>query len=257
MNSNKNDFYVARENFIAYTSYKKPLSYSEWCNLPYSHKAAVLYIQYFDQVTLAWYKLKSVYSVEADGVDEVLQYLDKNVKKIEADEKRFTPAYIYKVCYNCLYCLCRDPNRYKRVYENECSNIIGYGDDELDLFDTQVDNVDRYEEYNRDAICEAFWQLIEDTDMDTKIVVAKLIGDFVNFDDGGSCYTNDEYQEKLHESWKIEDPVERKKFMNRKAPKGHKLYSECELNSVSADREAEILEKLRQKLAPFRSIFNV
>ena len=107
----KNDFYVTRDLFREYVRYTNPLSYSEWCNIPDDNKAAVLYLQFFDQITLAWYKMKSVYSVEADGVGEVLQYLQKNVDKIRNDEKRFTPAYIYKVCSNCLYCLCRDPNR--------------------------------------------------------------------------------------------------------------------------------------------------
>jgi len=257
MGNAKNDFYVARDSFISYTFYKEPLSYSEWCKLPSGHKAAVLYIQFFDQVTLAWYKLKSVYSVEADGVDEVLQYLQKNVEKIEKDEKRFTPAYIYKVCYNCLYCLCRDPNRYKRAYENECSNIVGYGEDELDLFDIQVDKSDKYDEYCKDSVREAFWKLIEDTDMDTKLVVAKLLGDYIDFDDGGSCYTGKEYQKKLHESWNISDRKEQKKFMDRKAPKGHRYYSDDEINSVSANREAEIIDELKEKLAPFRLLFNI
>lgn len=172
-----NAFYETKNLFQNFTKYTEPLSYSEWNDLPQDYKAAVLYLQYFDQITLAWYKLKSVYSLEEDGVSEVLQYLNKNVAKIEEDERRFTPAYIYRVSYNCLYCLCRDPNRYKRVYENECSNIVQSGEDELDLFDTVSVNdnpIDRHQvELNRDR----FWALIEDMGQDTVSVVAQLLGE--------------------------------------------------------------------------------
>lgn len=255
--STKNDFYVTRDLFIEYTHYTKPLTYYEWLELPDDSKAAVLYVQFFSQVTLAWYKMKSVYSVEADGVAEVLQYLQKNVEKIKNDEARFKPAYIYKVCKNCLYCLCRDPNRYKRVYQNECSNIIRYGEEDLDLFDTVVETEDLHEVFSQDIIKEAFWDLIKDCDRETKVVIAKLIGGDVDFEDGGVNYTCEEYQDKLHQSWDIEDKKERKKFMSTKNPKGHKVISDDEFDEIDPCRVAQIIEDLRIKLEPIRCYYNI
>jgi len=170
------EFYTTRNLFRDFTNYQGPLSYEEWLALPEEHKAAVLYLQYFEQITLAWTKLKSVYSLESDGVSEVLQYLNKNVVKISEDAKRFTPAYIYKVSYNCLYCLCRDANRHKRAYENEMSNIVSYGEDELDLFDTIGVEDDPLTKDETMLNQEAFWSLIEDTDKDTISVISKLLG---------------------------------------------------------------------------------
>lgn len=161
--------------FRDYTkNFNIPLAYDEWMAIPDDYKAAVLYVQFYEQITLAWYKTKSIYSSEADGVSEVLQYLIKNVEKIKNDGKRFTPAYMYRVAYNCLYCLCRDPNLHKRIFEHEISNVCMYGDDELDLFDTVKDN--RFQEMDEAAKKrEYFWSLIEDLDKDVHVVVAELL----------------------------------------------------------------------------------
>ena len=70
--------------------YEKPLSYQEWLNLRDDYKAAWLYVQFFDQISLAWYKV-SVNNIHADadnGVSEMLSYCVKNVSKIVEDQKR-------------------------------------------------------------------------------------------------------------------------------------------------------------------------
>lgn len=254
----KSSFYATRDLFLSHTGYTHPLSYDEWLATPDDHKAAVLYLQFFDQITLAWYKLRSVYSDEADGVSEVLQYINKNVDKIKSDKKRFTANYMYRVFYNCLYCLCRDPNRYKRAYENEVSNIVGYGEDELDLFDTVQDNIDDDKYFGaNDRTREAFWRIIEDMDLDTQTVVAKLLGGDVKVSSKGKTYTQETWQAKLHESWNIADKAERKKFIDRKAPKGHDCYTDDDFMKITAERENEIIAELRIKLAPFKALFNI
>lgn len=283
---NKSDFAETRDLFRSYTNYSKPLSFDEWNNLPRDHKAAVLYLQFYDQVTLAWIKLKSVYSVEADGVAEALQYLEKNVSKIEAEPKRFTPNYIYRVMYNCLYCLCRDPNRYKAAYENECSNVVRHGEDELDLFDTVASKND---EGSGMSISdrELFWKLIEDSDLDTKVVVAKLLGEDVIDDDKTPGMSYDEYQKRLHESWHIEiafpgvkkypekcvtesdklayynrkkreyEESRRQAYIKKGAPKARKTYSEDQMNSISEERFQEIVNNLRSLLGPFLEAYGM
>lgn len=178
-------FYQTKIRFREASGYQKPLSYEEWMAAPDECKAALLYVHFYDQITLAWIKTRSVYTDINDGVSEVLQYLNKNVEKIKNDGKRFTPNYIYRVAYNCLFCLCRDPiNRYRRVYDNECSNLVGYGEDELDLFNTIIDDendrdskfdVDSRLSYLREST--KMWDVIEDMGLKAKLVVAKLLGE--------------------------------------------------------------------------------
>lgn len=183
MMNSKSELYATRELFASYTHYNTPLSYDEWLAVADDLKAAVLYCQFFDQITLAWYKLKSVYSSEADGVDEAIQYLQKNVEVIKKDPKRFTSAYIYKIMYNCLYCLCRDPNRYKKVYENECSNIQVSSDGEYDLFDTFIDHSSTVDSAVLSIEKEKMWRIIESSGRKTVIVVAELLGEDYDWTD--------------------------------------------------------------------------
>lgn len=211
-------FHQTKVRFREFANYERPLTYEEWMTAPDECKAAILYVQFYDQITLAWMKTRSVYSDINDGVSEVLQYLNKNVEKIKNDGHRFTPNYIYKVAYNCLYCLCRDPNRYKAAYENECSNLVSYGEDELDLFDTVVDDEDdRDSKFDLDGSraylsnATKFWDVVESMGEKTKIVVARLLGE--------TSYTNKE------------------------------------LNSISDEETAEILAELRERLGSFVGVF--
>ena len=224
----KNAFEITFDNFRSGVNYIEPLSYEEWSAIPDSDKAAVLYCQFYEQITLAWFKLKSVYSDEHDGVSETLQYLQKNVAIIKENPKRFTASYIYRVVYNCLYCLCRDPNRYKRVYENECSNIQYSGEDEYDLFDQYGTNVDEYEQATREALSEKFWQVIESKGKDAIIVVAELLGE--SFD-----WTN----------VKI-DANGQKKYKN---------ITKRDRDKITEEKRAQIIEELQDDLMEFYYAF--
>ena len=211
-------FHQTKVRFREFANYQRPLSYEEWMDAPDECKAAILYVQFYDQITLAWMKTHSVYSDINDGVSEILQYLNKNVEKIKSDRKRFTPAYIYKVAYNCLYCLCRDPNLHRRAYENECSNIVGYGEDELDLFNTVIDDEDdRDSKFDMDGRraylmnATRMWDIVEGMGMKAKLVVAKLLGE--------------------------------------------SSYTQKELGSVSEEETQEIIKELRVRLAKFASAF--
>lgn len=166
-----NAFSETRNLFITTTGYTRPLSYDEWMMIPSEHKAAVLFVQFYDEITLAWYKTKSFFVVEEDGVSTMLQYLMKNVPIIEKDPKRFKPSYIYKVAYNCLYCISHDIKRDIERYENEVSNIVTSGEDQLDLFDTVVSKSDMYEEISR----QEFWAIIEDMGVKTQKVINYLL----------------------------------------------------------------------------------
>lgn len=166
-----NAFSETRNLFIASTGYTRPVSYEEWILIPQEHKAAVLFVQFYDEITLAWYKTKSFFVVEEDGVSTMLQYLVKNVPLIENDPKRFRPAYVYKVAYNCLYCISHDIKRDIERYENEVSNIVMSGEDQLDLFDTVVAKSDIHDELSR----QEFWAIIEDMGVKTQKVINYLL----------------------------------------------------------------------------------
>jgi hypothetical protein len=61
------------------THYTKPLSYDEWLNIADDLKVGVLFVQFYEQISLAWYKLRTAAAVEEECVSEVLAYLTKNV----------------------------------------------------------------------------------------------------------------------------------------------------------------------------------
>lgn len=207
VSSTSNPFYATRAMFINHTAYNKPLSYEEWMNLSAQHKAAVLYVQFFDQITLAWYKVRSFYAQEEDGVSTIMQYLIKNVPVIEKNPKRFTPNYIYRVAFNCLYCICHDIQRDRLRWELECSNLVSAGEEVLDLFDTVSEDPDFVDGYSIDSYRERFWDIIEDMDKDTQTVIAEILDN--------------------------------------------------KSNKLSEDRKAEVLQHLRDALAPFKKIFNI
>lgn len=134
-------FYKTYLMYKEYIGYKKPYTYKQWMRLPDNFKAAALYVQFYDQITLAWYKKRTEWSIEEEGVEVINQYLIKNVEKIKKDKKRFKEPYIYKVAWNCLYCLCIDPSKNKERYEHEESYYCNGPDGEVSLLEFIGENV--------------------------------------------------------------------------------------------------------------------
>lgn len=169
------EFYEARKMFRDYTGFEDPLSYEQWMSRPQEHKAAILYVQYFDQILLAWYKTKSFYASEEEGVETALQYLLKNVPIIESNPKRFNEKYIYRVSYNCLYCISHDRKCDRERFELEMSNVVASGEDEFDLFDTVASS--NVVDYDDEAIeiKQWFWETIEDLGQDAYSVAKQII----------------------------------------------------------------------------------
>ena len=289
--NNKSDFYVTREMFANYIQYNAPLSYEEWLATADDLKAAVLYCQFFDQITLAWYKVKSSYSAECDGVAETIQYLQKNVDIIKEDAKRFTPSYIYKVIYNCLFCLCRDPNKHRAVFDNETSNIQMSSDGEYDVFDTYVDTIHTIENDLAAAESDKIWNVIESRGRKTVIVVAELIGeeyDWTNKDAdlpkadepwrmkwrSHKCKVDKYAWKALHKSANLPECAEGKvelisesylgndmyqveyKEYTRDTYKGAKKFTKADHESVSAEERAEIMDFLRELFGEYQSSFS-
>lgn len=211
-------FKDTRNLFILGTRYTTPLTFAEWKNIPRSQMSAVLFVQFYEEITLAWYKTRSFYTPEEDGVSTVCQYLEKNVDIILNDPKRFSSSYIYKVAYNCLYCICHDIKRDRDRWENETSNIVitDDGSEELDLFDTIKDATESPEHKYLDSQMKAdFWETIaEGGDEAIKVVNHLLRGDSLK-----KCKCKDDMLKDVE---------------------------------VSVERMGEIIEDLKIKLARFR-----
>lgn len=185
-------FYETRETFRSFFHYIEPLSFDDWVKLSDDRKIAVLYLQYFNEIILAWDKANTFDFVEGEeGVTCILQYLQKHVcdryikghnkKKvskeyfnqhpeeceerriIESDPKKFTPAYIYRMAYNCLYCICHDLKSVKDRWSFETSEIVIHDGEELSLFDLVADRNGSVEDVIHDLdLQREFWKVIED-----------------------------------------------------------------------------------------------
>ena len=178
-----NEFTETKKLFQTVLNYDntKPLTYDRWLAIPDDQKSAVLYLAFYEQITLAWEKTKSFYTPTSDGVSIVLQYLEKNVSIIQKHPERFTSSYIYRVAYNCLYCECHDKLILKRAYEHEVPEEItvhtndGEAFSYYDVYYNDRDNVDiQIDGYEKDCQLEIFWNAIEQ-DISTTVLVEKFL----------------------------------------------------------------------------------
>lgn len=170
-----NTFYETKKLFTDYIQYTKPLSYVQWLALNDDHKAAALYVQFFNEIILAWNKVKSYDGDDDEAVETVLQYLIKNTEIIKKNPDRFKASYIYRVAYNCLYCICHDRKCDKERREFEISAIqCDSQGDEFNLLDSFIRDSDSVE-YEIDK--HLFWSIIEDLDVDSKTLVDNIIKD--------------------------------------------------------------------------------
>lgn len=169
-------FHDTRSMYLNYLDYKKPLSFDEWnaCNL--DQKIAVLFVQFYSEITLAWSKVNSFEQITGEeGVSTICQYLKKNVPVIEKNPARFSAAYLYKVAYNCLYCICHDRKCDKERWENETSAIVVKDGTEYNLFDTVADRngtpADVMDKRNMEA---EFWSIVRSLGAEAEKVLRYL-----------------------------------------------------------------------------------
>lgn len=166
-------FHKTKKLFNDYLKIDEPLTYEAWMQLDPCDKVAALYVNFFDTITLAYWKVASPYSPEEDNVSIALQYLQKNVSIIEKDSKRYTERYIYRVMYNCLNCESLYVVRNINKYNYETSDI--YYDNngmETSVYDTfQGKNLTTEEEFDK----EEFWECISRLGEDAVILVDCLI----------------------------------------------------------------------------------
>ena len=137
--------YNCLANQLNYHSHN--MKYSTWSHKPSDTKAAYLFLNFFPAINSAWYKKKTFAFIdEAEAVSLVLQYLSKNVAKIDKDKKRYTSSYIYTVCVNCMSILhWRKCDRARN--ELEISSIVVHDGKEFDIFSVIVSRCE--ESYNK------------------------------------------------------------------------------------------------------------
>lgn len=90
------------------------MTFAQWKRKATSLQAAYLFVNFFPEVNRAWKRAQFTYTDEAEAVSIALQYLNKNVKKILDSPNRYSAAYVYQVCFNCIRSLHwrkRDINR--------------------------------------------------------------------------------------------------------------------------------------------------
>lgn len=206
-----NAFYDTRRLFLTALEYARPLTFEEWKAKPNDLKAAYLYVQYYSEITLAWDKADSLdWGDDQEGVSTILQYLRKNVSTIqyfqkadpskkansefraanpdgyvkverriiEEDPSKFSPGYIYRVAYNCLYCICghdRQCDKDRMNYETSAITTTSEGE-ELSVFDSYVDkNLCIESTLNRKDLEFEFWSMIEEAGAPAEKVMRYLL----------------------------------------------------------------------------------
>jgi hypothetical protein len=176
MSANNYQFIQTLEMFRDYLSgYPQNLSFEDWKNADAEDQAALLYVTFFKEISLAWYNAITsrniVYVSQEDGVSVVLQYLMKNVDKILESPQKYCGDYIYRVSYNCIGCLPRSVTA-KEKSLIEISNEYVEGDVEVNLWDLVPSEDDDYETQQTK---EAVWNIIKHMGPKAEKVVNHLI----------------------------------------------------------------------------------
>lgn len=197
-----------------------PLTYDAWANAEADYKAVLLFVNFFDQIELAWYNERYSYGParDDDAVSEVMQYLMKNVAKIEADPKRFTARYIYRVAANCISCVGASQVEINRNTLEVCNEVTSDDGSVVNLYDLEPS---RDESYEVAQAREAISAIIDKMGLKAQKVVNKLI----NPDDSLA--------------------------VNRVKGTGDKLQDV----TVSKKEYEEIVKELRVQLAEYADIF--
>lgn len=160
MSANNYQFVQTRKMFLDYLSgYPEHPTYDEWKNADAEDQVALLYVHFYQEITLAWYTAITsrdiAYVTQEDGVSTVLQYLTKNAEILKAQPKCYTGKYIYRVAYNCIGCLPRlvASQNWNEVIPNEYTE----DDIEVNLWDL-VPTTD--EDLETQELKSSIWEII-------------------------------------------------------------------------------------------------
>lgn len=169
------EFTKTRNNFREATNCDYPLSYEEWMALPEDKKVAALFVNFFDTITLAWYKAQAEYIEENDGISLLMQYLLKNIPILKENPKKYNEKYIYSVSWNSMASLRRvkgAQDRFNLTTSQYASNDTG---DEFDLFSTLPDSTDITEHDEVQAAVKGIMDIYLRADDATKEVISHIV----------------------------------------------------------------------------------
>lgn len=162
------------EALMSYVLLDREITYDDWMNIPDELKAAALYVNFYQNIKLAWLHAKANFTPDEDGVSTVMQYLQKNVDKIRNSKSRYKASYIYKIAYNCLGCLRRNVKT-KFWYENSVSQYqMDATENQIaDIFETIIDE----SEIDTLDVCLAreLWNVLLKQSDDVQVVADALI----------------------------------------------------------------------------------
>ena len=162
MSVNYSPFISTKKMFREYlTGYSFPISFETWLASDEEEKAALLFVNFYDQIVLAYSKSNAAYVVSEDAVSTILLVLMKNstiLQTVENAKKRFTPNYFYTVAWGAFYSLVRSIAN-KARNDHEICNEVEDSDNEIsvNLYDLAPSIDDTYE--MRQAK-EAVWDII-------------------------------------------------------------------------------------------------
>jgi hypothetical protein len=131
-NFKNNQFAQTRQMFSEYTGVSSPISYEDWVQQSEDMKAAILFVNFYEQITFAWFKTANEHLYEEYGVDEAVSICSKlcgaSFKRIQSNTNTksvmtpdtFKPSYIYRVMKNAFDCLTYTKNITKFDYIPDC-----------------------------------------------------------------------------------------------------------------------------------------
>lgn len=169
------EFMRVRSNFEAATNCKYPLTYEEWMAVPDDLKVAALFVNFFDTITLAWYKAEAVYVEENDGISILMQYFLKNVSIIKENPKKYNSKYIYSVSWNSMASLRRVKATQDRFNYTTSQYGISNNGNEYDLFNTIADESDISEINEVQKAVKGIMDIYFRADNSTKEVISHIV----------------------------------------------------------------------------------
>lgn len=140
-------------------------------------KAALLFVNFYKEIALAWSKWKTPYFLPDDGVSIAMQIMQKQVSFISANPKLFTPTYIYKVSWNGLGAFIKSHVTDKRRYESGMSYHIEDTDAMGNTVTVNIADLVPFwdDDYEVTQAKTAIWEIIESLGPKAEKVVNHLI----------------------------------------------------------------------------------
>ena len=194
MNAKLSGFKKTFNMFKEFTELSRTISYQEWAERPFDERVAIILVNFYDQIQLAWYKHRGEHTWEEEGVEEAMLMcsklcglslkqptLEKAVCKCTINESSYNPRYIYSIFVNAFKSLNYETTRVRSDYQHpkaiERGDIQVTGQYFIDVNGVEQDvfnHVSNDGDMEDELIRSEMWDLIESSDDVTKDVIDKL-----------------------------------------------------------------------------------